>query len=319
MGGVRDYVSSGNIHADFVPRECIPKGERPSYKLGYILNSIDNTDQDYNVFFGIACALKNCNITDKTGFELFLKWASRSSKFDSNECLLLWERLEKREKGYNKGTLISLAKRCNHTIQRKKKDFMSPLVTMDINFKSNVYNEKWQRPYDLDKYSTIIAQSPMGSGKTTQICEAIKNKGDDLKILVLAPRRCFAKSIAMEITKKSGIPFTCYLDVNKKADLHKEQYLVCQMESIHYLKSNYNMIIADEITSCLTQFSSKQTMKGKIHHVANSFEKIWRNAQYKIVSDAFINPNILEILLGKYQTLNISFTTHIITKMLMTC
>jgi hypothetical protein len=296
VGGIRDYVSSGNIHADFVERLCIPNDEDVSYKLKYIMNSIDNTDQDYNVWFGIACALKNCADTDKIGLNLFLIWASNSSKFNVNECRLLWERLEKREKGYNKGTLISLAKRCNPEIKNKKKDFMAPLITTDINFQSNIYNERWQRPYDLERYSTIIAQSPMGSGKTTQICEAIKNKGEGLKILVLAPRRCFAKSIASEITNKSGIPFTCYLDVDKKKDLSKIQYLVCQMESIHYLKPHYDMIIADEITSCLTQFSSKQTMKGKINLVANSFENIWKNATYKIVSDAFINPKVINFI-----------------------
>ena len=315
VGGIRDYISSGNIHADFVERECIPKDEAVSYKLKYIMNSIDNTDQDYNVWFGVGCALKNCADTDKSGLNLFLNWASKSSKFDENECRSLWDRIEKRSKGYNKGTLISLAKRCNPKIQSKKKDFMSPLITTEIKFQTNVYNERWQRPYDLDRYSTIIAQSPMGSGKTTQICEAIKNKGVDMKILVLAPRRCFAKSIATEITKKSGLPFTCYLDIDKKKDLSKEQYLVCQMESIHYLKADYNMIIADEITSCLTQFSSKQTMKGKLNLVANSFENIWKNATYKILSDAFINPKVIKFVenfeyIKQPPTIDVAFTGH---------
>jgi len=315
VGGIRDYVSSGNIHADFVERECIPEDEPVSYKLKYIMNSIDNTDQDYNVWFGIACALKNCANTDKSGLNLFLKWASKSSKFDENECRTLWDRIEKRDKGYNKGTLISLAKRCNPRIQSKKKDFMSPLITTEIKFQTNIYNERWQRPYDLDRYSTIIAQSPMGSGKTTQICEVIKNKGLDMKILVLAPRRCFAKSIATEITKKSGLPFTCYLDIDKKKDLSKEQYLVCQMESIHYLKADYDMIIADEITSCLTQFSSKQTMKGKLILVANSFENIWKNATYKILSDAFINPKVIKFVenfeyIKQPPTIDVAFAGH---------
>lgn len=316
IGAVTDYISSGNIHADFVPRECIPKDQSPCYNMEYIMNSIDNTDQDYNVWFGVACALKNHSESETIGLPLFLQWASKSSKFDAGECKKLWDRIEKRDKGYNTGTLISLARRCNpHLVQTSNRDYMAPLVSMDINFKKDIYNERWQRPYDLDRYSTIIAQSPMGSGKTTQICEVVKNKGDGLKILVLAPRRCFAKSIATEITKKSGIPFTCYLDVTKKADLRKEQYLVCQMESIHHLKPDYNMIIADEITSCLTQFSSQQTMKGKIDIVAEAFEAIWKAAEYKIVSDAFINPKVIKFIENfEYRkqppTIETAFTGH---------
>ena len=317
LGGARDYISSGNIHADFVPRECIPEDGQPSYNIEYIIKSIDNTDQDYNVWFGVACALKNYSDKDMDTLPFFLQWAGKSSKYNETECRKLWDRLERREKGYNFGTLISLAKRCNPKLEELKKneDYITPLVSIDIPFNKTIYNERWQRPYDLDRHSTIIAQSPMGSGKTTQICETIKNLGYDMRVLVLAPRRCFAKSIATEITKKSGIPFTCYLDVDKKADLCKEQYLVCQMESIHYLKSNYNMIIADEITSCLTQFSSSQTMKGKLGLVSEAFEAIWNKAEYKIVSDAFINPKVIQFIKNfEYRkqppTIDVAFTGY---------
>ena len=294
--GSKDYVASGNIHTDFVERECIPDGEE-SFELDYIVASIDNTDQDYNVWFGIACAIKNCN--HKNGLKIFLKWASKSSKYDENECVKVWDRIQVRQKGYNQGTLMLLAKRCNIKLHEKKDVYLNQLVTTDIQFNLETYNERWQRPYDLDTYKTIIVQSPMGTGKTTQICETIKKvvaNNEEIRIIVFAPRRCFAKSITAEITRKSGVEFTCYLDVEKKTDISKYQFMVCQMESLHYLKGNYDMVIADEITSCLTQFSSVETMKKKIQIVATSFESIWRNAEYKIVCDAFINPKVIKFI-----------------------
>lgn len=296
VGGSNDYVSSGNIHTDFVERQCIPK-EDLDLTLEYIVNSIDNNGQDYNVWFGVACAIKNCK--NKNGLKIFLKWASQSSKYDENECISLWGRISVREKGYNQGTLLLLAKRCNPKLIEKHELYLKLLTSTDTMFNIETYNEKWQRPYDLVKYKTIITQSPMGTGKTTQICETVKlmvANNPNIRIVVFSPRRCFAKSITAEITKKSGVNFTCYLDIEKKKDFSDIQFIVCQMESLHYLKSGYDMIIADEMTSCLTQFSSIETMKKKIQQVSSTFETIWKNAEYKIICDAFIDTKVIKFV-----------------------
>ncbi len=300
LGSSTSYITTSNIHADFRPRECIPDAVFRPHELVYIMNSIDNTDQDYTVYIGIACALKNCCRSDKEGLDLFIKWCEKSSKYEIEQTITTWNSLERREKGYNIGTLIKVATRCNPKISKKRhaNDFIRPLVHTDPIFNTYVYNERYVQPYDYQKYECIICESPMGTGKTFQIAEML-NKMDleNLRILILAPRRCFAKSICGELNIKHGFNFTCYLDIkDKKVDLHKVDHLVCQMESLHYLKATYDIIIADECVSCLSQFSSTETMKGKIDRVSASFENIWKNAKFKLVCDAFIDPKTLKFI-----------------------
>ena len=119
VGGKNDYVSHGSIHTDFVARECIPDGE-PTFDLKYIVESIDNTNQPYNVWFGIGCAIKNCK--HKDGRDIFLKWSSKYSGYNQNDCLKVWDRIQVRDNGYNQGTLLLLAKKCNPKLQDKKKN-----------------------------------------------------------------------------------------------------------------------------------------------------------------------------------------------------
>ena len=297
-GGDR-HITTGSLHLDFKPRETNPNGTPSLTDLDYIVDSIDNTDQVWSVFLGMCFAIKNTAETENKGYKRFLKWCGKSSKFDGNECYTLWNSVQKKKDAYNLGTLIKLAKRCNPKL--KKLDPIKQMVVEDTKFKTEIYDEKYQRTYDVENYDCIIAESPMGSGKSFQIAEVLKKIGLGQRVLVLSPRRCFARSIASELTRRLqeagvDITFTCYLDVKDKQKLNNYQYLVCQMESLHHLTPNYDILIADEIVSCLQQFSSKQTMKNNIHKVMMEFEVIWTCATKKIICDAFIDPKTIEFV-----------------------
>jgi hypothetical protein len=295
--GHNNFRLTGNIHSDFRPNVCIPNEFR-SFKLKYIIDSIDNTNQTWSVFFGMCCAIKNAAKDDIRGSKLFLKWCMKSVKYDKDRSLDLWNSIEKRTNGYNKNTLIKLAQRCNSTLIRiTPEKIMHDLIYIDPNFTKIIYNEKYVKPYPYTKFKCIIVQSPMGTGKTYQIAQMLKSIDVlNKRILVLAPRRCFAKSITGELNKRHNFNFTCYIDIKRKSSLHEHKHLVCQIESLHYLKSNYDIIIADEIESCLTQFSSVETMKGKIDKVSTRFINIWKNAEFKLLSDAFISPRTLNFI-----------------------
>lgn len=293
------HITTGSLHLDFKPRETNPEGTPSLTDLDYLVDSIDNTDQVWSVFLGMCFTIKNTAETENKGYRRFLKWCGKSSKFDGDECYRMWNSVEKKKDAYNIGTLIKLAKRCNPKI--KKIDPINQMIVDDTKFKTEVYDEKYQRPYDVENYDCIIAESPMGSGKSFQIAEVLKQIGLGKRVLVLSPRRCFARSIASELTRRLqdagvDITFTCYLDVKDKQTLNSFPYLVCQMESLHLLAPNYNILIADEIVSCLTQFSSKQTMKNNIHKVMMAFDVIWRSVEKKIICDAFIDPKTIEFV-----------------------
>lgn len=302
-GGTRgggNNTTYGNIYNHFKPFECIPEGDVKYDDIDYIIDSIDNSgyNQDYTVYIGMLCCIKNISDKDEIGFKRFLRWYKKSSYFTSEyEARRAWNSTVKRNDGYNIGTLKNLALLCNPklTIKNPVKELTE---IKDINFKTEIYNEKYQRAYNTDDYDCIIAESPMGSGKTYQISQLLRKIGLNKKILVLSPRRCFARSIASELTRKLedvGIKFTCYLDL-KSHQISKCQYLVCQMESLHLLENDYNILIADEFTSCLTQLSSTGTMKHNIKKVCDKFKEIWNNASKKIVCDAFINDKVIKFI-----------------------
>tara|TARA_R100000773_G_C4220390_1_gene119069 strand:- start:994 stop:4281 length:3288 start_codon:yes stop_codon:yes gene_type:complete len=298
--GGYNNTKHGNIHKHFKAVQCIPEGEVKYDDIDYLIDSIDNSDynQNYIVFIGMCCCIKNVSDNDDIGFQRFLRWYKKSSYFKGEyEARRVWNSTVKRSDGYNVGTLRKLAVLCNPKL--KVKNPIKELTEIhDIKFKTEIYNEKYQRPYNTDDYDCIVAESPMGSGKTFQIAELLKKIGLNKKILVLSPRRCFARSIASELTRKLegiGIKFTCYLDL-KSYEISKCQYLVCQMESLHLLENNFDILIADEFTSCLTQLSSTGTMGQNIKIVSDKFKEIWNNASKKIVCDAFINDKVIKFI-----------------------
>ncbi len=295
--------SYGGIYQDFMARNVVVDAPYSS-SVKYLVDSIDNKDQCYNVWFGVCCAIKNSG----EPYSVFEKWSKRSNKHDDDECINLWNSIKRTSQGYNKGTLYNLASLCNDKIKDKKNEnelVIETLTKVDTKIKTITYNEEFQRPYPYNEYRTIIAKSPMATGKTYQIKKMLKDIDiSGLKVLVLAPRRLFARSICGDIIKAidDGTDplfdgFKVYLDVDKRhKNLKKCQHLVCQMESLHYLEADYDILIADEFVSCLTQFSSVETMKRNIDKNARRFMDIWKVATHRIVCDAFIDPKTIKFV-----------------------
>jgi hypothetical protein len=68
------------------------------------------------------------------------------------------------------------------------------------------------------------------------------------------------------------------------------------MESLQHIIPNYNIIIIDEIESCLAQFESNETMKSKLKDCAEIFEKLIQNSDYVICGDAFLTTKSTGVL-----------------------
>lgn len=287
--------SDADVYSDFIPRETIPRGE-VSLNLSYLMRSID-WNQNYNVWFAVMCACKNTR--NPKAFDYFTNWAKNHPSFNMQDNKTKWDSIRPRDNGYNMGTLYRLAKMCNPKIEESAFDNVHTLTSGEAKYFNLMnYTEKYVRPYPINKFNTVICKSPMGSGKTFQIGKAIDELleiNPNFRMLVLSPRQTFARSICAELRKKTCADFQCYLDV-KKDKLKNIQFLVCQMESLHKLEGTYDVLIADEIESCLTQFSSATTMREKLHDVTTRFKHIYQNAEYKILSDAFVSQKTLKLV-----------------------
>jgi len=306
----KHYIKKKKFFPMFQPRPSIPKWANTCFipSIRYYIDSIDNTDQHWEVYNRMLMTIYNVHDDKILARKRGIKWAMRSDKFNPADFDVMWNDIIKNKKlpRYNEGTLINHAKACNPFMyggDESVDDAINTLLNIDCNHIS--YNERFVQPYGFPNVRhggmniIKLVKSALGTGKTHQmaitIVKALAEK-KDCKILIIAPRRLFARSLTADLIAK-GVPASCYLDIKRKKDLKYEQILVCQMESLHHLgKVKYDILIADEIESCLKQLSSS-TMTRKVDDVCKSilpdtiniFNYVFKFAKITLFCDAFLS------------------------------
>jgi hypothetical protein len=139
----------------------------------------------------------------------------------------------------------------------------------------------------------VVIKAGLGRGKSTSVSEYIKQTKYD-NIIILTPRRSYARSAKDRLIKETGINFTCYLD--KKKSLLDENFVVIQAESLYRLQINHgsNLIVIDEAEAFLSQLTSSKTHRN--NHVKNieTFIQLIKNSNKVIALDAFISNRTLK-------------------------
>lgn len=144
--------------------------------------------------------------------------------------------------------------------------------------------------------TTLILRSHLGTGKTT---EAVKMIREHHRVLVLSARKSFTRFIMGDLAglKEEGIEFHSYdesFDYTKT--LAEQNYLVCQVESLHRLEAefkDYDFVVVDESETILNQFHSFATHKDNILKNFLMFERIVRGAKRVLFADAFVTGRTL--------------------------
>ena len=264
----------------------------PFLNKQFYLECIDSQHQSTRFKTLLGLALKRNDINN---YQKWRKWANLPNHKSIWDSLIV-----NKTSGYNIGTVIKLAKQSNPTLNQYlspnniiKQLFTSPFKEHQIYSHLKTYDQKYVLhfpKFNIRKHkTTFLIKSRLGSGKSTQIINSILRqleKNHTIRILVLSPRKTFAYSICGDLNK-AHLDFECYLETK---DLNQTQKLVCQMESLFKLQRDYDILIADEIVSCLTQLSSRTTMKNNIQQVVEHFQRIYNNSKLAILADAFIDP-----------------------------
>lgn len=165
--------------------------------------------------------------------------------------------------------------------------------------------EKWVLPIKMDKKCVVI-RANLGSGKSCRITEYIDSLDTKTSsILVITPRRSYANTTTERLVteNKSCKVFECYLD---KPNISNVQYLVCQVESLWKIQSDYDLIIIDECESNLVQLTSINTHKENLIYNIEKFTQLLAKANNIICADAFISKRTTNIL----ENLNIHYTFY---------
>jgi hypothetical protein len=157
----------------------------------------------------------------------------------------------------------------------------------------------------------VVIKAGLGRGKSTSVSEYIKHTNKYIKdrydnIIVLTPRRSYARSAKDRLVTETGLNFICYLD--QKKSLLDEPYVVIQAESLFRLQINNgnNLVIIDEVEAFLSQLTSTKTHRE--NHVKNveTFIQLIKNSNKVIALDAFISNRSLKtfIQLSGYNHIN---------------
>lgn len=163
---------------------------------------------------------------------------------------------------------------------------------------------------------TVIAMGPMGSGKTHMTQSFVDNvRREEPGAFVIAIS--FRKMLAKMFANKLGLRM--YTD-SEEYTLYEEQYLACQLESLHRLtkpqggsngnntdnndpenihrrlmRKTFDVVIIDEIESVLAHFDS-QTLETKVNSTWKILRQIVRHCRCLIVCDADIGVRTFEFL-----------------------
>ncbi len=161
---------------------------------------------------------------------------------------------------------------------------------------------KYVRPLLLERLQ--IVNSPLGSGKTTALTTYIGNIPANEKVIIITPRRAFAKFIHLEMKNIPGHKFYSYLE--DKA-IHQHNNVIIQVESLHKLNLKmYDHVIMDECESILSQLTSLDTQKNNITENHLTFMGLLENSKSIIMCDAFVSERTIHFC----NHLNLPYILH---------
>ena len=182
---------------------------------------------------------------------------------------------------------------------------MKPTIITPVNDDSEYVQE-----YKFNSHHKVICvKAGLGRGKSYASIQHIKNNKYD-NIIILTPRRSYAKSCCDRMIEGTGLDFKCYLNIKKK--LIETPFVVIQAESLYRLNipNGNNLLIIDEVEAFLYQLTSTQTHAE--NHIKNveTFISLVKNSSKILALDAFLSNRTLETFNILFSKNDISFINY---------
>ena len=169
--------------------------------------------------------------------------------------------------------------------------------------------DRWVLPEVLEGSKCTVIKAGLGKGKTTASVAHINSKEYD-RIIVLTPRRTFAKSVCNRLNNEcKGLEFVMYSNLKGKDYCIRNPYIVIQVESLNRLELNENdktLLLCDEVESVLFQMTVTKTHKNKHIENLDMLEKLFSVSSKIICLDAFISNRTLNTL----RKMNVPYTYY---------
>jgi hypothetical protein len=154
---------------------------------------------------------------------------------------------------------------------------------------------------ELTEKKYQVLNLPMGSGKTAAIIDYLTSLDINKSFIWITPRRSLAQN-TMARLEEVGLKVVHYSDVGKskeekKSNMSKENRLVIQCESLHYLglKRQYDVVVIDEVESVLNTWIS-ETHGNNLLQNWDNFKGVVGNSGKVIMLDAFTSMKTISFI-----------------------
>ena len=279
------------------------KGKK-SDGLTYYLDSIPNSAKvDRVIWKMVGWCISKITKNSVEGLELWAKWTS-GYKATTKEDLMEEYNSHNAEKGYGWSTLYNMARIFNKSME-KNDSLFDPLFDdrETFNVEKQVINSRYNGQKvdvkELVKNNDVIAiKAPMGCGKSYDLKQLFNERDSygDYKyksICYYSCKRAFASSMIHDFSQYG---FINYLDVEYKQDIMEKDRIICSVESIHYCRDKYDIVIIDESESIADNLMGEMFKKNKPIECSLNIKEMIRNSPKVMIMDAYITSRSFDMI-----------------------
>lgn len=160
---------------------------------------------------------------------------------------------------------------------------------------TNIINDKYIKITDFNDNKYQLLFLGMGSGKTKVAIDYI-NENKNKSVLWITPRQTLSYN-----TKERLHDFIHYKEYStaqkKHYYLNKQDKLIIQLESLHYISNkNYDIIIIDEIETLNNIWTGETMSNSKKAITWEIFKRILKNCQKCLMLDAFMTTKTIDLI-----------------------
>ncbi len=277
--------------------------------LSYYLNSIVNNRGSCRC--GQSCGkvvkrvvgycVSNITKNSEEGFELYSNWINYTNEMSKEK-----EREEfmknSTTKGYGWKMLYNLASIYNKNMSKNDSIYdtlFNDTPSYDCETKTinsrYIECEEFSMKQIVNDYDIINIKSPMGTGKSYSLKQIFKRYKS---IVYFSCKRAFATSMEADF-KEFG--FTNYIDIQNKSDIIDCDKIICSVESIHYCRDKYDLVIIDESESICDNMTGQMFKKNKPIEGATSIYNMIKDSRKVMIMDAYLSTRSFDMIKDIYK------------------
>ncbi|KAJ3272555.1 hypothetical protein HK104_004450 [Borealophlyctis nickersoniae] len=168
---------------------------------------------------------------------------------------------------------LRLWENCKYPVSHKAMDIL--LERIYPNIRETQATKRLREQFDVPVHKTVEGQflsaddisektkftllkPSMGGNKTGSTVSYLVKNAEGSSVLWIAPRITLAQNTLQRL-KEEGMHFVNYKDFSRKqklaGELNKQNYLICSIQSLHYLDKNFDYIVADEWDTIASTFA----------------------------------------------------------------